>query len=264
MKFSLQILLGSLLILATLASCRKEENADEFSIASQDMAISADLMQDIEDQSNNQLSEIGVRGCAVLTTSQPKGIFPNTITIDFGNGCTGPDGRSRIGKMIINVTDSLKLVGSIRIITLENYSVNGIKIEGTVTVTNQGKNSDGEVNFTRIVNGAKLTFEDGTSRTWSANQTITYKAGFDTKELIDDVFSITGNAIGIARDGSDIAYEIIQPLIKSSDCKWIESGTAKLTRKLINATIDFGGGTCDRNATITGPNGKVSSILLRP
>ena len=56
----------------------------------------------------------------------------NIITIDFGDGCVGPHGRTRKGKIFIAYSSGLGDSLANRIITFENYFVNNKGITGTI------------------------------------------------------------------------------------------------------------------------------------
>ena len=76
---------------------------------------------------------------------------------------------------------------------------------------------------------------------------------FSTKlDASDDIFSISGNSVGKNREGRNFTTSITNALIKKTNCKWISSGTLKLTPDgFATRTVDFGSGACDDDATFT-------------
>ncbi len=252
----------------SFTACKKEAlDFGELSTASEDVAISSDLSQDAEDESFNQIENRGGDpngGCPIVTWEKPKGTFPNTVTIDFGTSCTSPNGRVRGGKIIVTMTDTIVNTGAVRTATLENYTVDGMEVEGTKTLTNLGPDVNGYPNFSRVVSNAKITLPDASFISWNANQTITFKEGFYTKGMADDVILIAGNGSGTNRKGNPFSYSIIEPLLKNKFCKWLVKGIIETTAGGKTISIDFGDGSCDRLANLTLPNGTIKPILLRP
>lgn len=260
----------SLLTFLFISSCKKDNSLSDFTemaITTENQAVSSDLIQDAEDQSFNEIEVRGgdpSTGCPTVTYANPIGTFPNTVTIDFGTGCVGKDGRTRSGQIVVTLSDAIANPGAVRVATMVNYVVDNISIEGTKTLTNLGTDANGNMTFSRKISKVKVNFTDGTTANWDADQTITYLAGFGTKTMLDDVISVVGSGSGVNKKGKSFTYNIIEPVIKNKSCKWIVQGVAEVTVDTKVLTIDFGNGDCDRNAQITLPNGKVKDILLRP
>ena len=82
--------------------------------------------------------------------------------------------------------------------------------------------------------------------------------GFNTKDTItDDVFEIAGTSFGTNAAGNTYKFTTIDgsPLVKSFGCQWIKSGKLKIERAgKLDATIDYGDGTCDDQGTVTVAN----------
>jgi hypothetical protein len=98
--------------------------------------------------------------------------WPKTVTIDFGSeGCTGPSGNIRKGLITITITDRYLKQGSVRTVTFTDFYVNDYKIEGTKTVTNEGRNNDGFMYFNVELTGGKVTTPSGKEITHEFNRT---------------------------------------------------------------------------------------------
>lgn len=191
------------------------------------------------------------------------GVFPKTVTIDFGTGCTGPDGRTRKGKIITVYTGRMIVPGSQATTTFVNYYVDSVHVEGTHTVKN---NSTASVRiFTRSVVNGKLSKPSGNYTQWNATHTNTQTAGLGTPNFpLDDEFDITGSASGQnSRNGRILNWErlITDPLHKRFTCRWFVSGKLRITRNGNIGLLDYGNGTCDNLATIT-INGVTKTIRL--
>jgi hypothetical protein len=195
--------------------------------------------------------------CATVTNDTVNHI----ITIDFGTvNCTGNDGRTRRGKIIINYTGHYFETGSVKIFSFENFYVNDNHVEGTRTVTNEGLNGAGHFHWA-INSAITLTKTDGTILNWNRNGEREMLAGQGTETIWDDSYSITGTATG-TRNGNAFTAEITSPLIRAMSCHFIKSGTIQITPSTHSAlTIDFGNGICDDEATVT-CNGNSHSIVL--
>ncbi len=191
--------------------------------------------------------------------------FPVKVTIDFGTGCLGKDGRTRKGKIITVYTGHMILAGSVAETSFDNYYVNDIKVEGTHRVEN--KSTAGAFTFeTKVVNG-KLTRLNGDFVNWNRTRTITQVEGNTTPmNPLDDAYSIVGIGSGIVQRGDKTATWTttnIEPLIKRFDCRWITKGKQAIQRNDgPQGILDFGNGNCDNKATIT-VNGVSIEITLK-
>ncbi|GBL35004.1 hypothetical protein EMGBS15_05990 [Filimonas sp.] len=186
---------------------------------------------------------------------------PRTITIDFGAvNCLCNDGRYRRGKILVSYSGHYRDSGSVHTITFDSYFVNDRHIMGSKTVTNMGHNTAGHSYFSIVVNGL-IVKPSGDSISWNSNRTRTWTQGESTPGKMDDVYEITGSASG-TKGTTSYTMLITQPLVRSLDCNWIQSGTFELqpSGKPLR-TFDFGNGTCDNTATVT-INGTVYTITL--
>lgn len=198
--------------------------------------------------------------------------FPVRVTIDFGTGCTGRDGRTRSGKIITVYTGPLVVPGSSATTNFENYMIDSVSVEGTHKVTNTTAVGGNQRQFTINVTDAKLTKPNGNYSQWTAVRVITQVEGNGTPQLpIDDVFTITGSGNGKVKRGNDLFLwrsEITEPLRKRFNCRWISKGIIKVRRQTASSTspwvavLDYGAGNCDNQATLT-VNGISRQITLR-
>lgn len=187
--------------------------------------------------------------------------FPRYLVIDFGTGCTGNDGRTRKGKIKVSITGKYWTVGTVVTHTLENYYVNDHHVEGTRTVTHTATDV-----WQVVVSGAKITDPDGKVVTWESTRTRTLTTDGSTPfNIFDDVYSITGSATGINRDGRNFTVTITSAL-RLQACNWI----AEITQGVVEIqpedlklrTIDFGDSSCDNEGTVTVGN-KTKTFKLR-
>ncbi len=275
-KVILLFLLGSAI---SMNSCKKDvadtEPAPKVSAdvnSSNDNSVAENMFADVFKVTDDALksdSATGKRsytsingGCPTVTIvpAWPDTTFPKTITIDFATGCTSTvDGRYRSGSIIVTLNAKYKDNGTIVNVTPDNYYVNGYKVEGHKTITNNGYNIDSNLTFTVEVDSAKITTPSGDIITWQSSRTNEWIAGQSTSffthgiaGICDDVYLITGSANGINRNGLAFTVDITSALRKEICCKHIVSGTLDITPSgLATRTIDYGNGACDGNVSIT-------------
>lgn len=252
--------------IAAFQSCQKTDSQTDSSLVTTAEDLSAS--EDYSEQTDMDIDLVadergGGSTCPTITFAQPEGTWPNTMTIDFGAGCTRPDGRVLSGKLIVDQTADIRTPGAVRTINHDNFYVDGVKIEGTKTWTNNGQDANGLWSYTKVATNMKLTFEDGSTATWNKTRTSTLIGGGDTATHADDVWSSTGTASGVNRNGKDFTATITSPLIKHADCRWISSGVLEITVGARTRSLDFGDDTCDRFGTLTLANGDSYTIRLR-
>lgn len=198
----------------------------------------------------------------VTVTPLAPGVFPKTVTTDFGTGCLGRDGRLRKGKIITVYTGRMVVPGKKATTTFVDYSVDSFKIEGTHIVENTST-SNMQGFSVKVVNGKITNTVSGRWRKWDSEKNILQTEGNGTVLFpIDDVFRITGGARGSNSGGHVWSSVIFEPLIKKFNCRWIVKGIVKLTRDTHEARLDYGNGNCDNQAVFT-INGVSHTVTLR-
>lgn len=189
-------------------------------------------------------------GCADIT----KDAEAQMITIDFGDGCEGRNGRVRSGKIIITWSGERGEAGFTKTVTFEDYMVSGVAIEGTRTTVNVSGHDANPRIYTVTLTGGKMTFEDGSIATRDASHTTTLEKTED-----DKIKTKYGSASGINMDG--LAYSKVvdeaTPITFKHSCKEEGifapvSGIAVISVEgELDKVVDFGDGTCDNIATVT-------------
>lgn len=273
--------LALIVLTAAFSSCKKEQTApatsDEVETTLQlstDQAIADNLTEDahnvfMEAAVDNNLTgqkpataleTMGILGCASISV-QPLMGFPKTITIDFGAGCISSNGINRKGKINIVLSDSVRKPGSKAVLTFDNYFVTGFKKEGVISWTNTSTAS--QKSWERKIENGKITAPTG--RFWMHNglKNVVQTAGYATpRNLLDDSFLITGNHSITNAAGASRTSLIIDPLEKKTACDNISKGSIKVQGPNHYAVINFGEGTCDKNATVAIDGGTPIQILL--
>lgn len=266
---ALRALMGIAALATVINGCRDTEDEMDL-IAGQDNAAGEQSLMDFQDMADEaakgNLASFKtaadfaiVSDCAVITHDTLSD--PRVLTIDFGTGCVGNDGRTRRGKVIITYTGPYAEPGHLHTITTDNYFVNDNQILGTKTVLNEGLNDNGNLWFTVTID-AQIIKEDGTTIDWDGNRTREWIAGYGTPERSDDIYLISGTHSGQSSDGRSFTAQILEPVRKDRSCTWITDGVIEITpNSRPTRTIDFGDGTCDNSATVT-VNGNSRDITL--
>ncbi|MEP7080467.1 MAG: hypothetical protein ABI784_07050 [Ginsengibacter sp.] len=190
--------------------------------------------------------------------------FPKTVTVDFGSGCLGKDGKLRKGKIVTIFTGPMRIPGSKTSTTFVGYSVDSFAIAGTMTVENTSL-SNKQAWRTEVIDGKVTNTQSGFWRKYAGVKERVQIEGNGTPfYLQDDVFQISGHAEGSNSNGNMWASKIISPVIRKYSCKWRSKGTVEINRKSNTAVaiLDYGDGSCDNKATIT-INGVTHEITLR-
>lgn len=188
--------------------------------------------------------------CPVVTVNKTSN--PQVITIDFGTSCTGKDGKVRSGKIIVTST-SFTTFPSVRDKSFENYTVDGKKIEGSITKT-ISKDQENNIRTAVLQENITITFPNGEgTATRVSNLTRQYVRNKLLNKNDNEVIS-WGTVEFTRKSGVKITKTIPanDPLVFEMDCHHIVSGTISVTTSTNrNWTIDYGDGVCDNRATLT-------------
>lgn len=193
------------------------------------------------------------------TVQVPNGV----ITVDFGLGCTDLRGNTRSGRLYFTYNKWRFQPGSTIVITTDNYTINGIKLQGTRTLTNiNGDNDDASVarKFNAVLEDGRALFPDGTTAeresdiTWQWNR---------AESAADDFLTIlaTSSANGKTCDGNLYEVSVYESLIYKRNCGIAVSGIKKYLLEDKEITIDYGDGTCDKSVVVT-VNGTSRSFTI--
>jgi hypothetical protein len=213
--------------------------------------------------STDLTNEPNTRCFTVTVTPREKGVFPKTVTIDFGSGCE-VRGHLRKGKIITVYTGRLHVPGNKAVTTFENFSIDSFKIEGKHTLQNTTTPGSNQRSFTSTAVNAKITNMNSSKWiAWNSTHTKVQVEGNGTPFFPrDDVFNITGGRRTENSAGKSRSSEITEPLVKKFTCKWFVKGLVKISLNDTVGMLDFGEGTCDNKATIT-VGGVSRTITLR-
>jgi hypothetical protein len=257
------------LLIMLAPACRKDKDNDNDTSAAQNENKAEAYFNEL----NNIADQVGTTGdlsalkvsedaglllaaCATITidtAANPSAATPNVYTIDFGRGCTGNDGKTREGQIVVTATGPYLSAGTVITITPQGYKVNGNEIQGFRRVTNLGENSSGQPTFSVEVDGTVILANNGGTIEWTANRTRTWLSGYNTPLLfLDDEYGLTGNSSGTRVNGVTWTSVINTQLVYRHSCRQIVSGTMAISpENRPDRLLDFGAGDCDYSATVT-------------
>jgi hypothetical protein len=260
----------------SLYSCTKEQTVDQASIDfADDEALSDAVFDDVfntvdnadiilDNYSLSRSLTISTDTCPLITISPlTPGVWPKTITIDFGTGCTGLYDNTRSGKIIIEITGPRMEEGSVKTVTFENYYFNGIKVEGTKVIENMGYNNNLNLVFSVQLMNGKLTLPEGQTIQRSFQHQREWTAGIMTRNIWDDEFLISGTSEGQTINGLAYKNTIMNAIRWQRVCRFAVSGTVSMQCEDADPiVIDYGNGDCDDVATVT-RNGETKQLQLK-
>lgn len=263
------------ILLSVAFACQKDEvnpAIDEVAISQQETLAEEtladiDLMVDEALDANFLLLKSAtidnayLGDCPVVTVNKTSN--PQVMTIDFGTSCTGKDGKVRSGKIIVT-SASFTTFPSVRDKSFENYTVDGKKIDGSVTKT-ISKDQENNIRTAVISENVTITFPDGEgTATRKANQTRQYQRNKILNPADNQVVS-WGTVEFTRVSGVKVTKTVTadKPLVFKVACHHMVSGVVSVsTSNSQSWTIDFGDETCDNKALLT-KNGETKEIKIK-
>lgn len=290
MKTKQLILNAAVLLMAasfSLTSCRKDNDKDNDTTGAEDNALADKSFEDMGQISNEAANgSVGsfkiaenngglLTACATVTHDTAL----NTILIDFGpTNCLCNDGRYRRGKIYVNYSNSVQAEpytywDSLTQITIttsptDDYYVNDHQVKGSKTVTNNGHNGAGHMNWSVVVNGQIVKPSGQGTITWTTARNHEWLAGENTPLFwADDEHGVTGTSSGTSAKGVTFDVTITSQLVRKISCpKHFVTGTFDFTpgTKPVRH-VDFSppnNGQCDNIATVT-VNGNTYTVNMK-
>ena len=243
--------------------------------ASQDHLFAENTFNDINRVVEDGFNDNGLSksSCANYKSMASDSSDADTLIIDFGEvDCLDEYGKLRRGKIIVIYTapyqDSLAQIST----TFDHYYVNSTNwVQGSRTVTNLGRNVDGDMVFDIDVD-ANITTEIGRID-WISNRTRFWTDGRNTTQYpFDDIYTVVGSASGNGLNNRDFTVNITDSLEVNLGCLLptitynkrcvIVSGKVEVTPDGYAARkIDYGMGGCNCDFSVT-INGKTYLVVV--
>ena len=248
------------IILTTICSfgCKDEENnihvqsAKDQSLAE---VITMDVFEEVLTitptyvihQAYNADTNIIITSSPLLNTTT----YPKTISIDYGSGIVGTDGKTRKGKIKVVINSGTVLKENLEI-EFDDFVSEGNTIYGSISFAHD-IDADNITSYNVTLNGTGLTFmsANGTMK-WDGAFMIKRASGENTSSIKDDIFKLSGNTNGV--DFSGTSYKSATDIDHTIDFNCnsiITSGSSKITPYgKEQHHLDYGTGSCDANALI--------------
>jgi hypothetical protein len=257
-------------------SCQKNDDSDisdEIALSQEETQVD-EILSDVDlivdeaitagESDNGSLntdSTSYLTDCPTITIDKDK--KNKVMTIDFGQSCTGKDGKVRSGKIIVT-SEFLTRLSSAKNKAFENYFVDQKKIEGSV-ITNIVKDTTNNTVTSEIQEDITITFpENGVTAHRTSDMTRQKKRNVVSDKTDDQIVS-WGNIECTRVSGVKVTKTIDEtsPLVYNVACHHIVSGIVSFTTSDNKSwTIDYGNGDCDDKATLT-KNGKTKEITIK-
>lgn len=243
------------------------------------LTVTEDAMED----KGSQMRTEGILSCGTININTTTKV----ITVDFGSsGVLCNDGRTRKGIITIAYTGKYRDSATVITTTLNNYEVKPlgssdfVKVEGTKTVKNKGRVTNGKITFEVTIQNGKLTFSNNSAITFNSTRTRVWDKGSETSwpgsssvqaALSDDEYLINGTTNGVSRGGRNFSTTLSNIRIKlgcwvgapvGQRFRYPVSGTKTITTDGGTRTINYGNGNCDASITYTGVNGTTLNLTL--
>ena len=271
---SQKLILGMLLSLFMLSCSNNDSNStsdlSEAKVNAKIDVITDDVSKVVDDQFGAQFGVSGkssesitsfLPSCAVVTATVSETTWTRTVV--FTN-CTLPNGNVLDGTIIVSGSTNADLPSHTISYSFVNFHHNNILVEGNRTVTRNLQSTATLATLHPVANMSidmTVTFPNGNSYHRVGNRIREMIEGFDTQPIWqDNVFSITGSWTTTSTNGSQ-SSTITTPLISKMNCPNIVSGIVQIVRNNNTATLDYGNGDCDNQATLT-INGTTTTITL--
>lgn len=232
---------------------------------SNEMDLNTGLLISTSTSTTGKTTETAPGVCATITITTPNGgDYPKVFLADFGTaGCTDANNLTRKGKLKVTLSGPIIETGSKMTIERIDYSIKGIKLEGTIEYTNT-TTVPTVPQWTRKVTNGKLTDLQGGVYTNSGIYTTKQTAGVDTPFVLsDNVYEVTeGTHTVTASNGETLTLTVKEPLIKKYSCLFISKGQLKVQGGILNGVVDYGNNDCDALYTYTHENGSSFNLSM--
>ncbi len=187
--------------------------------------------------------------CPDIHIVSEEGGYPKTITLNYGDSTVLRTGKVLSGIITIEISGPKFSHDYNRQVTYADFGVDSLLINGSSLVTFD----KGEDVFRTISSDFTFLLANGISIDRSSERYWEWIEGMDTQEdQNDDVIQITGSTNAKTSEGDVYRKEIVEPLIRLRDCRYIVQGIVEITfNGKLFSSLDYGDGTCNNIAILT-------------
>lgn len=232
--------------------------------ATNEMDIKTGLLVATKNSSTGKSAETTPGICATITVTQQSATsYPKVFTVDYGTTGCADNQILKKGKLKITLSGPITTTGSKMTIERIDYSISGIKLEGTIEYTNTTTVAT-VPQFSRKVTNGKFTDLAGRVYLNTGIFTIKQTAGVDTPFVLDDnIYEMTeGTHTVTAQNGETLTLTVQESLIKKYSCEFISKGRLKVQGGILNGVVDYGNNDCDSKYTYTNEKGISFNLVM--
>ena len=258
-RTSVKLLLLLPLFSAIMFACEPvepQEDPDEASASAISLALGG--FDEIVPLVERAMEEADVNKTQTICATITADTIAKQITLDWGSGCVGLDGKFRSGIMYIQYNGQFYQTGSTFTIGFDNFSVQGTQLDGDVRITSFARNNLNQLFFQVEVIDGEVIFANGESILYETDRTYTLIEGEGNATVDDDVWAVDGVADGENQDGRGYNLVVDDPLIFKHSCtstgnELPSAGafTIKFRNLIHPLSLDFGDGDCDKTVVLT-------------
>jgi hypothetical protein len=271
----------------TTLSCKKDKDKDpDTFIEDRQVAVDANradfesddisgLEEEIMEKSSVNFGRIAAVNdtfnyeCATVTVIRKTETLPGKVTVNFGTGCQGEDGRIRKGIIEWTFTDRIRIPEAVIITSFMDYGVKKATGDEFVMIDNISKKtttntstaeSNDAISLKREID-MKMKLSDGTTFTHAGTKNITV-SGLNTGRWTRTHKILQGSAVsGTDRKGRAYTQTATTDIVRNGACAKLGfykpvSGIMTITHDNKTKVVDFGNGNCDGEVSVT-INGKL-------
>jgi hypothetical protein len=170
-------------------------------------------------------------------------IFPLSLQLNWADdGIPCYDQELRYGIIRTVFTGKYLSKGSTYTLTFDGYRKDIYDVEGTVTITNLGLNSQGKRHYSFTIEDGHITGRN-TDLTYSGTFVYVWASGSSTEtDFTDDIFEVVeGFSSGKNTRGGTFTNEITAPYIADFSCAHFTAGRSYMeVENLVPRTINYG------------------------
>ena len=184
-----------------------------------------------------------VNQCPDIHIQSEPGGYPKTITLNYGDSTVLRNGKVLSGIIVIEISGPKRSRDYNCMVSYDDFGIDSLLIEGSSLIT-VDKNEDV---FRRFESDFLFTMNRNSERVWE------WIEGMETDdEQNDDVIQITGFVNAQNSAGDIYKKEIVEPLIRLRDCRYIVKGIVEITLNgVLISSLDYGNGECNNIAILT-------------
>lgn len=190
-----------------------------------------------------------VNECPDVSIESEDGAYPKTITLNYGDGTTLENGHVLSGVIVIEISGPRASETYSREVVYTDFGVDSLTVNGSSLVAR----NRAEDEFRTFTTDMAFTLADGKVINRSSERVWEWLEGMDTDEdQTDDVIQITGVVNAENSDGDTYKKEIVEPLIRLGDCRFIVQGVVEIwLNETLISSMDYGNGECNNMAILT-------------